>query len=68
MKDEILNFLTNQKHSNHITVCGIDKIFANLKNRSGGRKALIRNADKLVQEGLLEKPVYQNGATTYRAK
>ena len=67
MKDEILVFLTNQKFSNRITVCGIDKIFANLKNRAGGRKALVRNANKLVKEGLLQKSTGFRGSVSYMA-
>ena len=61
MEQEILNIFYNSSKQ----CCSVNCLFRLLKNKSGGRPAMIKAANRLAKKGKIKKVQFYNGAVLY---
>lgn len=67
MEAEILEILTNAKNHKAIFIYSVSGIFQRLKNKSGGRKACARAANRLVKKKLIRKVYWYDSTVSFSA-
>mgnify|MGYP003385211878 CR=1 FL=1 len=68
METEVLEYLIKENTiNNHRCLNTVSMIYPGLKNKSGGKPALVKSLNNLVKKKLIIKCVLNSGTVTFKA-
>ena len=68
MEDEIYEYLTNEVNNNHHgRINTVAMMYPSLKNKSGGKPALLKCLDRLIKAKKVKRAITVNGTITFEA-
>jgi hypothetical protein len=68
MENEVEQYLVTQDQMNKgRSLDTVSMIYPNLKNKAGGKPALVKCLERLVKKNLIIKCVFNNGTVAFKA-